>query len=207
MNVKELKALLRRRFALPKERTIRRTIHSFTIAERATFTFFVTLFILAGLSLVWQVSDAYLVEVPAHGGSLIEGVVGNPRFINPVLALSEADKNLGALVYSGLVKLTPEGEVINDLASSVSVSKDLLTYTVSIKEEAHFQDGKPVTADDVVFTIGKVADPLIKSPRRGNWEGVSLLKVDERTVAFTLKKPYSETSCVGLNSPPISTPM
>jgi peptide/nickel transport system substrate-binding protein len=191
MNLKEFRLLLRRRFHLPKERAVRRATEHFTPAERATFTFFASLFVVAGLSLLWHVSDAYLVEVPARGGTLAEGVVGNPRFINPVLALSEADKNLTALVYSGLVKFSPEGRIENDLADSIEVSSDLLTYTVRLKDDAHFHDGKPVTADDIVFTVSKVEDPLIKSPRRGNWEGVSVSKVDEKTVAFALKKPYA----------------
>jgi peptide/nickel transport system substrate-binding protein len=191
MNLKEFQALLRRRFHLPKERPVRRTIQHFTLAERAVFYFFVILFILGGLSLLWQVSKAYLVEVPTQGGTLTEGIVGNPRFINPVLALSEADKNLAALVYSGLVRISPDGQVEDDLASSVSVSKDLLTYTVTINPEAHFHDGKPVTADDVLFTIGKITDPLIKSPYHGNWDGVAATKVNDRTVSFALKRPYA----------------
>ncbi len=191
MNYQELRALLRKRFNLPKERPVRRTIQSFTLAERGIFYFFAALFVVAGLSLLWQVSEAYLVRVPTEGGSLTEGVVGNPRFINPVLALSEADKNLTALIYSGLVRVTPEGEVVNDLASAVSVSENLLSYTVTIDEGAHFHDGATVTADDVIFTVTKMIDPLIKSPRRGNWEGVSATKVDDRTVTFNLKKPYA----------------
>jgi peptide/nickel transport system substrate-binding protein len=191
MNSKELKALLRRRFNIPKERPIRRTILSFTLAERTVFYFFVALFVLAGVSLLWQVSSAYLQEVPIEGGTLVEGVVGNPRFINPVLALSEADKNLSSLIYSGLVRLTPDGDVVNDAAESVSISADSLTYTVKISPSAAFHDGMPVTADDVVFTIQKISDPMIKSPRRGNWEGITVEKVDERTVAFSLKKAYA----------------
>ena len=191
MHLKELQALLRRRFHIPKERPVRRTIQSFSLAERAIFYFFTALFIFSGTALLWEVSSAYLVSVPTKGGSLVEGVVGNPRFINPVLALSEADKNLTALVYSGLVKVTPSGRVENDLASSLVVSPDLLAYTVSLAEEARFHDDMPVSADDVIFTIGKITDPLIKSPRRGNWEGVSVEKVDEQTVIFKLKKPYA----------------
>jgi peptide/nickel transport system substrate-binding protein len=191
MNYQELRALLRKRFHLPKERPVRRTIQSFTLAERGVFYFFTALFIIAGLSLLWQVSESYLVRVPTEGGSLTEGVVGNPRFINPVLALSEADKNLTALIYSGLVRVTPQGEVVNDLASAVTISKDLLTYSVTIDAGARFHDGTPVTADDVIFTVGKIIDPLIKSPRRGNWEGVTATKIDDQTVTFTLKKPYA----------------
>ncbi|HEY4528327.1 MAG TPA: ABC transporter substrate-binding protein, partial [Candidatus Paceibacterota bacterium] len=124
------------------------------------------------------------------GGTLTEGIVGNPRFINPVLALSEADKNLSSLVYSGLVRLTSEGNVENDLAE-VSVSENRLTYTASILEGAIFHDGSPVTADDVIFTLSKITDPLIKSPRRGAWDGVTVEKLDDKTVAFTLKQAYT----------------
>ena len=191
MTFKEFQALLRRRFNIPKERPIRRTILSFTLAERTVFYSFVAVFVLTGFSMLWKVSEAYLTSVPIEGGSLTEGVVGNPRFINPVLALSEADKNLTALIYSGLVRVTTEGEVVNDLASEINISENRLTYTVTINAEASFQDGTLVTADDVVFTVQKITDPLIKSPRRGNWEGVSVEKVDDKTVRFTLKKAYT----------------
>ncbi|MBI2086645.1 MAG: peptide ABC transporter substrate-binding protein [Candidatus Zambryskibacteria bacterium] len=191
MRYKELQALLRRRFQIPRERSVRRTIQSFTLAEKAVFYFFTAFFILSGFSLIWQVSNAYLVQVPTEGGALTEGVVGNPRFINPVLALSEADKNLTALIYSGLLRVTPQGEIINNLAEKVSISENRLVYTVTIASGARFHDGIPVTADDVVFTVSKITDPLIKSPRRGNWDGVIVEKVDERTVRFTLKKAYT----------------
>ena len=191
MDYKNLRALLLRRFNIPKERPIKRTLRSFTPAEKTVFYFFATLFILSGFILVWKVSEAYLVQVPIQGGTLVEGVVGNPRFINPVLALSEADKNLTSLVYSGLVRLTPEGEVVNDLASNVTISENRLSYTVNIHEDVQFQDGTPVTADDVIFTVTKIVDPMIKSPKRGNWDGVTLEQVDDRTVTFKLKKAYT----------------
>lgn len=187
----ELKALYRKRFHLPKERPIQRTIQSFTLAERAVFYFFASLFTLTSLSLLWQTSSAYLISVPSTGGSLTEGIVGNPRFLNPVLALSEADKNLSALIYSGLIHVTPTGVVENDLASEVTISEDRLIYTATIKPEARFHDGTPVTAEDILFTIQKITDPLIKSPRRGNWEGVEVRVTDEHQISFVLKKPYA----------------
>src|SRR3989338_587730 len=130
MNYKRLRVLLMRRFNMPKEQVIRRILRSFTIAEKAVFYFFVSIFILSGVTLLWKTNNVFLVEVPTSGGTLTEGVVGNPRFINPVLAISEADKNLSSIIYSGLVQLSPEGEVLNDLASDVSISQDRLTYTV-----------------------------------------------------------------------------
>ncbi|OHB06272.1 MAG: hypothetical protein A3B16_00815 [Candidatus Zambryskibacteria bacterium RIFCSPLOWO2_01_FULL_45_43] len=180
-----------RRFSIPKVRVVEKILGQFSLAEKAVFYFLVGLFALSGALILWQVNDFYLVEVPTRGGTLTEGVVGNPRFINPVLALSEADKNLVALVYSGLVRLTPSGEIENDLAEEVSISKDRLTYTIKIRSDARFHDGTPVTADDVIFTISKITDPIIKSPRRGNWDGVTVEQVDDQTVSFSLKQAYT----------------
>lgn len=191
MNYKEWRALFSRRFSIPKEHLVRTILRSFTMAEEAVFYFFATIFIVSGLILLWKVSDAYLVKVPIRGGSLTEGIIGNPRFINPVLAISEADKNLTALIYSGLVRILTDGSIENDLAETLNISKDNLTYTVRLDPDAIFHDGVKVTADDVIFTIQKITDPMIKSPRRGSWDGVIVEKIDEETVSFTLKQPYT----------------
>lgn len=191
MNYKDLQTLLSKRFSIPKEYLLRRILRSFTIAEKAVFLIFSSVFALSGIILLWQVNNAYLVEVPTRGGTLTEGVVGNPRFINPVLAISEADKNLVALIYSGLVRITSEGEIENDLAEDVTISDNHLTYSVRISGKARFHDDTPVTADDVIFTIGKITDSIIKSPKRGNWDGVVVEKIDETTLSFTLKQAYT----------------
>ncbi len=180
-----------RRFSIPKERSISGILRSFTMAEKAVFYFFVTIFIFSGITLLWKVSSAYLIEIPIEGGALTEGVVGNPRFINPVLAISEADKNLVTLIYSGLIRITSQGEIENDLAEEIKISDDRRIYTVRIHPDARFHDNTSVTADDVIFTLQKITNPSIKSPRRGNWEGVMVEKVDEQTISFTLKQPYT----------------
>src|SRR3989344_2984611 len=191
MNYKELRVLLLKRFSIQKEQTVKKTLRSLTIAEKAVFFFFASVFIISGIILLWQVNNAFLVEVPTNGGTLTEGVVGNPRFINPVLAISEADKNLTALIYSGLVYITPNNKIENDLIDKLTISDDRLIYTDHIHENARFHDGTPVTADDVIFTIQKITNPIIKSPKRGNWDGVTVEKIDENTVSFTLKQAYT----------------
>src|SRR3989344_3074121 len=134
MRYKELRALMMRRFSIPKVRVVEKILGQFSLAEKAVFYFLVGLFALSGALILWQVNDFYLVEVPTRGGTLTEGVVGNPRFINPVLAISEADKNLTAVIYSGLVRITPEGEISNDLAREVALSEDRMTYTVYLND-------------------------------------------------------------------------
>ncbi len=138
-----------------------------------------------------KINDNYLVKVPKTGGTLKEGLIGIPRFINPVLAISETDKDLSALVYSGLTRITPDGEIIPDLASSYEVSEDGLEYFFKIRDDAVFHDGKKITSDDIVFTIDKVKNPVIKSPKRANWEGVTIEKISDTEIKFTLSQPYS----------------
>jgi len=191
MKYSTLRSLLVKRFNIPKERAVKNAIRNFTLAENVVFWFFVGLFVFSGALLLWEVNDAFLVEVPLRGGTLVEGVVGTPRFINPVLAFSDADKNLTSFVYSGLMKNTPDNKTINDLADSLDLSSNGLTYTVHIKNNAKFQDETPVTADDVIFTIQKIQNPNLKSPLFGNWNGVEVSRIDEQTVSFTLKKPYT----------------
>lgn len=176
---------------MPKEHSIRRILRSLTIAEKAFFFFFVSVFLLSGAILLWKVNNAYLISIPITGGTLTEGVVGNPRFINPVLAISEADRSLVSLIYSGLVRITSKGEITNDLAEEVSISKNRLVYTVRLKENARFHDDTKITADDVIFTIQKIINLNIKSPRKGDWDGVAVERIDERTVSFTLKQSYT----------------
>src|SRR3989344_4039209 len=102
MKLDNLRALLLKRFSIPKERTLRNAVRSFTSAEKAVFYFLVAVFLISGITLLLGVNNSFLVKVPISGGSLVEGVIGNPRFINPILSLSEADKNLSSLIYSGL---------------------------------------------------------------------------------------------------------
>lgn len=182
---------LGREFKIPKAEKISSAVRSFSLTEKIIFYFFVALFAGSGLTLLWKVNKEYSVEVPASGGSLTEGVLGSPRFINPILAVSDADRDLVYLVYSGLMKATPDGKITGDLAESYSVSPDGLEYDFKIKADAKFQDGWPVTADDVEFTVKKAQDNAVKSSKKAAWDGVTVEKTSDKEVKFLLKQAYS----------------
>lgn len=135
-------------------------------------------------------NESLKVSIPRKGGSFSEGIVGTPRFINPVLAISDADKDLTQVLYSGLMKRDNSGTLIPDLAESFSVSPDGKVYTFTLKENLYFHDGSKVTADDIVYTVEMVQNPLVKSPIKTNWEGITVKKDSDRTVSFTLKQRY-----------------
>ncbi len=137
-----------------------------------------------------RISDQFMVEVPTHGGALNEGVVGLPRTINPVLAVTDVDRDLSTLIYAGLMKYK-DGQLTADIAESYSISDDGLTYDFKLRPNVNFQDGSALTADDIEFTIQKIQDPALKSPRRADWTNVTVKKISTREIQFILKQPYS----------------
>jgi len=165
-------------------------IRHFSATEKVVFTLFVAAFSVSALVMAWNVNKSFLLPVPAHGGVINEGVIGSPRFINPILALSDVDRDLTSLVYSGLLKAEND-ELVPDLAQSYTISEDGLTYTFTLRDDIYFHDNTPITADDVVFTIQKAQDAVLKSPRRANWDGVTVEKTAPNQITFTLKKPYA----------------
>lgn len=164
---------------------------NFKPTEKIVFILVCILACFSGLTVLKQLNTKYSVELPTYGGTYTEGVVGYARFINPLLGYTDADKDLISLIYSGLLRPTPEGTLVADLAKSWTISDDGLVYDFIIRDDAYFHDGKPVTTDDIEFTIQKALDPQIKSPKAENWAGVKVEKINPKEIRFTLKKPYS----------------
>jgi peptide/nickel transport system substrate-binding protein len=166
-------------------------VRAFSPGDRVLFYALAILFGIASLLGLYALEQSLLVEVPAYGGNLTEGEVGSPQFINPLLAISDADRDLSTLTYAGLMGLSGTGELIPVLAESYTMSADGKSYTFILRTNATFSDGTSVTAQDVVFTVQKAQDPALKSPEYADWSGVNALAVDGHTVRFTLAKPYA----------------
>src|SRR3989344_2552423 len=130
--------------------------------------------------------------VAARGGSITEGIVGEPRHINPLLSQSDADRDLVKLIYSGLFKYNGDGKLVPDLAKSYEVSPDELNYTVYLKKGVKWHDGSNLTADDIIFTIQTAQNPDYSSFQRINWQGVDVEKANDDTIIFKLKNKYAQ---------------
>ncbi len=152
-------------------------------------------FFAAAGSLVFLTANFYLANtnvVPASGGTYIEGVVGQPRFINPIYGeINDIDRTLIDLVFSGLMNYDKDGNIVKDLAESYAISDDGKTYDFTLKNNIFWHDQKPLTADDVVFTIKTIQNSDYKSPLRANWINVDVEKTSEKSVRLTLKSPYN----------------
>lgn len=181
----------RGKYKVPGKEKLLRAIESFTLLEKIIFYFFVMVFAGSALYLFVKADDLFTIEIPSSGGEIREGVIGYPRYINPLLPVTDSGRDLTSLIYSGLLKIGPDGSLINDLAKNVAISDDGLTYTVDLKDNIFFQDGVPVTANDVAFTVKKILDPALKSPKAPSWDGVDVNVVSNQEVTFTLKHPYA----------------
>ena len=162
------------------------------LSKREKKSFFV-FFLMAIVGLVVLINSFYLnhTEIAAaQGGTYTEGIVGSPRFINPVYAAAfDVDRDLSELIYSGLMKYNENGEIVPDLAESYEILEGGTIFEFKMKEDIMWSDGKPVTADDVIFTIKTIQNPSIKSPVRANWLGVKAEKISEYAVRFELSNP------------------
>lgn len=120
-----------------------------------------------------------------------EGIIGAPRFVNPVLAITRADQDMSNLLYRGLFTIDETGQLIPDLAESLTISDDGRVYNIRLKTEQYWHDDTPITAEDVRFTLSLVQNPELKSPLRGNWNDVTLEPVSTYELNLILEEPYS----------------
>ena len=175
----------------PSKDEVKKAILLFSKREYFIFLGLVVILCISTLAILSKINKAFLVTIPAEGGILTEGIVGTPRFINPILATSLADQDLTSLVYSGLMRKDSSSKLIPDLAVSYEVSKDGLSYTFTLRDNIYFHDGKRVTVDDVIFTINALRDPVVTNPKKNNWENVNIEKKDDKTILFTISRPYA----------------
>lgn len=167
---------------------VRAILAASSVTERAFFTLLTATAVVSALALGTTLISKTLVLAPREGGSLTEGLVGTPRFVNPVLAASDADRALTSLIFAGLTRVSASGEVEPDLAT-YTVSEDGTEYRFWIRPDAEFHDGEPVLASDVAFTVSKAQDPEVKSPRAAAWSSVTVEVAGDREVVFRLREP------------------
>jgi peptide/nickel transport system substrate-binding protein len=131
---------------------------------------------------------------PVSGGTYSEGLIGSLTRLNPVLdAYNAADHDVDRLIYSGLMRFDDRGVPVGDLADSWGISQDGTVYNFSIRENAVWQDGQPVTSDDIIFTVNLIRDEKIPTPPdlRDFWKQVDVKLLNEKTLQFRLPEAFS----------------
>ncbi len=174
-------------------RFIVRRIDNIRLVAREITTWLVMLGLLIaglGLQLAWS-QAGYTAAAPRAGGAYVEGAIGEIKSVNPLFVSTNAEASVARLVFSSLYGYDTTGSLKQDLATAMVVDETQRVYTVSIRNNAKWHDGTPVTAKDVVFTINLIKNPAVYSPLRVNWLDVSVAAVNDTTVRFTLPAVYA----------------
>lgn len=125
------------------------------------------------------------------GASYSEAVVGTWQRVNPLIAATEVDRDLVALVFAGLVTLGPDATVRPGLADLPLVGENGRDLTFHLKPNLRWSDGAPLTSADVAFTIGLLRAPGFRGdPALAEaWSAVEVTAPDAETVILRL--PYA----------------
>src|SRR3989338_6602489 len=161
----------------------------FTVLSRKeiiSFAVLITLVLASSTYLIFASTTQDQSGVPDYGGEYSEGLVGQPKFLNPVLApASTVDTELTKIIYAQLMKFDKDLSLKPELAEDLpTTSADQKTYTLKLKPNLKWQDGRPILADDVIYTITTIQDSEYDSPLRANWSRVKVEKVDDLTIRF-----------------------
>lgn len=128
-------------------------------------------------------------DAPKEGALIIGITSGDPLAVNPLYASDRTTLTIMQALYAPLYSFN-DGKIEWGLAESLTPSADNLSYTLTLKPNLKWQDGQPLTADDVVFTFNKLLDAKQHSFFRSMFtyggKPVEVSKVDDRTVKFTL---------------------
>ncbi|MFN8411269.1 MAG: peptide ABC transporter substrate-binding protein [Anaerolineales bacterium] len=155
----------------------------------------VTLVIVA-LLLFSQKNPVSLPTLPeaAPGGIYTEALIGSMGRLNPMLDWNNpADRDINRLLFSGLMRFDDRGLPQPDLADSWGSSADGTLYNFSLRPNAQWHDGQPVTSDDVIFTIEliKSSGSLFPQDIKDLWSQIQVKKLDDHTLQFKLPEPFA----------------
>lgn len=165
--------------------------HIFSPGEKRFLLLFLAVALFSGSVFFLRLYLKNTYVTPQVGKTYVEGMQKEPRNINPIYVTTDGDRDIARLVFSSLFTYSGEGRFEPDAAEGLEISTDGKVYTVELKKNIYWHDGGQLTADDVIFTVKTIQNALYKSPRRANWQGVEVEKVDTYTLRFNLRSPYA----------------
>lgn len=131
---------------------------------------------------------------PVQAETYREGLVGRVQRLNPLFAhLNPVDRDISSLIFESLFVINDYGEAVPHLASDLVTSSDGLEYVIRLRDDVFWQDGLPLTADDVRFTTALMSDPAYATVAAAAtfWRTVEVQQLGERLLRMRLAQPLS----------------
>lgn len=139
-------------------------------------------------------ANQQLSEKPSVGDWLLIHSLSDPEQLNPLTSNDAAASSILQYIMQSLLTRDPRTLELKPLiaATRPSISADKRSYTFSIRRDAHFQDGRPLTGEDVLFSIKAIKCPLVNAPFLRVYFNsvVDARLLDEFTIQFTIDEPY-----------------
>jgi len=148
-------------------------------------------------------------EDPAPGDWLVRAMMDEPGTLNPVTATDIYAELVDSLVMESLLELDIDTQELKPLlAQTWEISPDKLTYTFHLRKDVRWQDGKPFTADDVIYTLQKIMDPKVDAAHSRIYyiDCIEYKKLDDYTVFFRWRQPYFKALEILGTSPMLIVP-
>lgn len=176
-----------RRVRVPKLRQFLLLPKLLTTQERWIMRVAGGLLLIALMGLGARLYNRVVAPQARPGGTYKEALVGAPLLINPLLSSTDSERDLASLLYSSLLRYNETGELQGDLAEKWEVQDSGLTYRFTLRQGVKFQDGRPLTSQDVAFTFSALQNPAWRSRLWRSYQGLTVETPDERTVIVKLK--------------------
>lgn len=131
---------------------------------------------------------------PARGGVYVEALIGTFGRLNPWFDYyNPADRDVDRLLFGSLLTFDGRGLPHPDLAESWGISQDGTVYNFTLRPNAVWHDGQPVTSDDVLFTLDIIRTGVTAYPEdiRALWNQIQVVRLDDKNLKFVLPEPFA----------------
>jgi peptide/nickel transport system substrate-binding protein len=137
---------------------------------------------------------------PVTGDWLIYHELSDPEQLNPLTSSDAVSSDISGFIFEALLTRDPRTLEIKPFIAEARpvISQDKLIYTFKIRKDARFQDGRPLTGEDVLFSVKAVKCPFVNAPFLRVYFNslVDAELTDPYTIRFVTKEPYFQNESV-----------
>jgi len=133
---------------------------------------------------------------PQKGGVYVEGILGAPKYLNPVLARTEIDRNITKILFPPLISFNGKGELTPNLVKEFKIIDEGERYDFILGDDIFWHDGERLTSDDIDFTLSILQDEGYNGPFSQSFNGVKLEKKSETEFSLILEEANSSFSSI-----------
>ncbi len=163
----------------------------FSLTKFFTFIVFV-LCISLTLNLLLTLSNKLTVEIPEYGGEITQGVIGSPKFINPLLATSQTDLSLTKIIFAPLVNIDSDGNLIPVLAKECIEDLGQKIIDCTLLDSLVFSNKSPLTTSDILFTFQTKKALALKKDPLNSWGNISVEILSENALRFKTSSSFED---------------